>query len=551
MKKILLVLALILVLLGANRTLIRADYILNALPGGKNYLSADNFTADGFNIVSLDNIMVIPNSYYTLTVDGTFADTLSSVAIHWFENGDSIGMITKMTGDFVACTAYPDRRSLTFLVPPEVNYLMLEFVDVTNEYEPPFIGTFQMELGLEYTGYEAYIHGTIVDTQGPEIDGQAVVISDVSNPVTSNDILASLSAYDAIDGDLSASITIGEDQYAGRETLLGEYEIIFVVTDSQTNSTTFSVIVKVVDITAPYFADLGEIDIPFGQAKTVDELKVLLSVSDNYDQDIPLTSIEILSEDYFGNEAIVGTYSILFQATDESGNVSTHELFVHVVDAVFPLITGPSTMSIGYNHKTLIASLLAAYSVTDNYDGDLTTSLYVLTDTYSSHHNQIGDYLVVFRVVDSSGNASEKTLIVSVIDQVGPIIYLDKAIITVYNTTVLSLTDFTGLLIKTGEIPNQNYRVSIKYDSYSSHALKAGTYHLSLELNGEDGFVLSKDLVIIVKDKPSDLIGEIPVIDGLGSFPPITATIATIASSVALCAGFAANLLWWKKKRKK
>jgi hypothetical protein len=460
-------------------------------------------------------------------------------------------MITKWPTDFVDATLDPNRRSLTFMVPPEANFLMLGFVDVANEYEPPIIGTFQLESGLVFTGYEAYVDGSVVDTQGPEISGQAVVISDVSNPVYSGDILASLSAYDAIDGDMSDHLAIVEDNYADRESILGEYEIIFAVTDSQTNTTEFSIIVKVVDVTAPYFADIGEIDIPFGQVKTVDQLKEILSVSDNYDASVPMSSIIIVSEDYFGNEAVVGSYSMVFQATDTSGNESTHELTINVVDEVFPIITGPATMAIGYDHQTPIASILAAYSVTDNYDGDLTAQLIVKTNSYSTHHNQIGDYVVIFRVVDSSGNASEKTLIVSVIDQVGPIIYLDKAIITVYNTTVLSLTDFTGLLIKAGEIPNQRYTISIKYDSYSSHALNPGTYHLSLDLNGEDGSVISKDLVVVVKDKPLESIGEIPIVDANTTRPTINAYIGYITSSALLLTGILTNFLWWKSKRKK
>ncbi|MCK7486589.1 MAG: hypothetical protein MZU97_14490 [Bacillus subtilis] len=90
------------------------------------------------------------------------------------------------------------------------------------------------------------------------------------------------------------------------------------------------------------------------------------------------------------------------------------------------------------------------------------------SDGYSAHLRQIGAYAVVFEVVDSSGNATQYSVIVNVLDGIGPIVYIDASIVRVYNSEVLTLEDFTTLLVRAGELKAASeYRVTVRFDSYT------------------------------------------------------------------------------------
>jgi hypothetical protein len=137
----------------------------------------------------------------------------------------------------------------------------------------------------------------------------------------------------------------------------------------------------------------------------------------------------------------------------------------------------------------------------DNYDGDLSAQIHLKTDGYSAYQHCIGDYVIVFEVEDLAGNYNQKTVIVRIIDEIGPIIYFDTSIIKVYNSTILSMSDLTTLLKKSGELAaDENYQLYIRYDSYSDHASIPGVYHLTLEYENKDGEILAKSLQIVVKN---------------------------------------------------
>ena len=61
------------------------------------------------------------------------------------------------------------------------------------------------------------------------------------------------------------------------------------------------------------------------------------------------------------------------------------------------------------------------YSVVDNYDGDLTDKVDIKNNI---NINKLGEYEVVYSVVDSSGNKNSKSRVVSIVDNIPPVITL-------------------------------------------------------------------------------------------------------------------------------
>jgi hypothetical protein len=143
---------------------------------------------------------------------------------------------------------------------------------------------------------------------------------------------------------------------------------------------------------------------------------------------------------------------------------------------------------------------LSNLSVTDNYDE--TIPIIIESNTYKDYSDVIGQYEVLFSATDSSGNRTEKIVTMHVVDEIGPMIYLDSSVIQVYSDTVLQLPDFAHLLTKTNELdPYVDYRIIVRYDSYTKHASKPGTYHMKLTFKDNKEQAIDKDFEIKVIDK--------------------------------------------------
>jgi len=256
--------------------------------------------------------------------------------------------------------------------------------------------------------------------------------------------------------------------------------------------------VTVVDVLKPIFPQIDTVVIPYPLVYTIEQIQTLLNASDNYDGDIT-DDITLTSDGYSGFADIVGDYVVRFQVSDSSGNTSYLDVLVEVVDQEAPIITGVSNIVIGYDETISYDQLKALLEVVDNYDATLTLELE--SDTYSPNRYDLGTYEVIYSATDSSGNTTEFTFQIDVVDEIGPILYFNTSIIQTYQDNVLSLEDFMHLLSTTGEVTNvENTSVVVLYDTYTNHATIPGVYHLKLSLTTA-GFTTEKDFQILVKEK--------------------------------------------------
>ena len=206
------VLSAIMIILGVYQTY---AYSPDCLPGGINYLSSENFFFDGDKYGSIDPFLVKPYTEYTLTIPKLYYDEQwGQLDINLYEDGSIVDVISFTHQSF---THYDDGVDewfyATFSTYYEVNYISIEFDNIGDYFSSYFLNNFQLEEGDHFSGYEAYIPGTIIDTSAPYFQNSGTIISYVDSPITISEIGNALSAYDEVDGDVSNNIVLVNDQY--------------------------------------------------------------------------------------------------------------------------------------------------------------------------------------------------------------------------------------------------------------------------------------------------------------------------------------------------
>lgn len=506
MKKTIFAIILVLSLLFVSTISVSA-YSPHYLPGGKNYISSDNVRKVGSNISTINPLLVKPYTEYTFSVSRDYTDGADfEVVIYLYNNlnlvDELVYNISSMRHDEV-----PNHAHFTFLTPANVNYIAFTFNDNGSNYiSGEELYDVQLEEGVVGTPFESYIRGAIIDTSAPYFIGGGTVISYFDQPITSEEIKDALTAYDDIDGDLTDNIMILEDNYTDFIGVLGSYTIIFSVSDNSGNTTHTTVNVEVVDILPPVFTEIPEIIAVYPNVFSVEDIIFMLSASDNYDGDIS-SNITLVRDDYTDNAHKIGTYEFEVSVIDSSGNETYYIQQIKVIDNEGPVIIGTENIQIGYDKVLNPEAIKSSLSVIDNYDDEDDLVLVLESDSYSPNHNRLGTYIMRFSVTDSSGNKSYKTISIEVMDEIGPTVYFNSSVIQVYSDTVLGLPDFAKLLIRSKELEkNQNYFITIRYDSYTRHANKPGTYHMYLDFEDGYGRVISKDFQVKVLDKKYDYI---------------------------------------------
>ena len=239
-----------------------------------------------------------------------------------------------------------------------------------------------------------------------------VMVANVDLLTPLEDFLPNLVAWDAIDGDISDSIVITDNDGYSPDTV-GIYNVQFSVTNS--NGQTSSVIapVHVVDIVNPVINGVSDtVHISYDQTFNVTNWVNSLTVSDNYYTGL---SISIKENTYTVNKNKLGTYKITVQAIDPSGNIGTLTRTIVVNDGIGPVFNGINTITASINENITVEQIKAGLAAIDAIDGNVTTSIVVDSDNLTGKANTVGVYEVVFRAVDAAGNQTFHTVTVTIV----------------------------------------------------------------------------------------------------------------------------------------
>ena len=183
--------------------------------------------------------------------------------------------------------------------------------------------------------------------------------------------------------------------------------------------------------------------------------------------------------------------------TINSNTNSGNNFSYDVVDATAPVITlngdASVTIEVGSPYND------AGATATDNYDGDLTASIVVVSDVDTS---TVGDYTVTYNVTDTSGNAAiEVTRTVSVVDTTAPVITLlgDSSVTievtSTYTDAGATATDkydgdLTGSIVVVSNVDTStvgNYTVTYNVTDTSGNAATEVTRTIIVETLSVDG----------------------------------------------------------------
>ena len=238
---------------------------------------------------------------------------------------------------------------------------------------------------------------TVKDTTPPIIHVPSDITQEATNP-TSN--LVNLGNATATDNGIIKSITNNSPSVFP----LGKTTVSWTATDQSGNQVSANQIVNIVDTTAPKISSptdivfeatsLNQNIIPLANA-TVTDNGIIKSVTNNATQFFSL-----------------GKTTILWVATDESGNKANATQTVDVVHTTPPKLTAPNNVTEEATSLTSNTISLGNATATDIQPVTITNN--------ASKIFHLGKTIVLWTAKDTSGNTSNATQIIDVVDTAAP-----------------------------------------------------------------------------------------------------------------------------------
>jgi len=244
-----------------------------------------------------------------------------------------------------------------------------------------------------------YVH--VVDTTSPSItlNGDA----DMTIEAGSKFVDPGVTAKDIVDGNTKV-VTTGSVN-----TLKpGTYALTYTTTDSHNNTSSVTRTIHVIDTTAPVITLNGKSSVIVELGSTYNDASA--TASDIVDGNVKVNVVENTV-----NTNKVGTYKVVYSATDSSNNTSTSTRTVEVKDTTAPTIklNGDARIKIkinkGYTEYGISVSDLSECNdtvIVINYTEPYGTSSEVVS---SIDTKNVGTYLITYTVQDIYGNTSTVT----------------------------------------------------------------------------------------------------------------------------------------------
>ncbi|OCA84613.1 hypothetical protein A8L44_09430 [Bacillus sp. FJAT-27986] len=232
----------------------------------------------------------------------------------------------------------------------------------------------------------------------------------------------------------------------------GNYKITYTISDKAKNKTTIVRNIKVVDNVKPVITGVKDIQLHVGET-----INILEGISATDNNDGNLTSkIKIEGSVNFKK---AGTYMLTYSVTDQSGNITSISRKITVIDNVNPVLLGVQDIAIPFGEKF---DPLAGISASDNSDGDLSSSIRV---NGSVNINKAGSYALTYSVSDQSGNTVSNNRIVTVVDNIKPVIsgasditiglYTEFNLLDGINVSDINDGDLTSYITTDGSVDTQ------------------------------------------------------------------------------------------------
>lgn len=266
------------------------------------------------------------------------------------------------------------------------------------------------------------------------------VIETIDPTIVCPDDIIAYSSADACGTEVDYLAPVGEDNCPGATTSLSEgigpggfFPVgstveTWIVTDLSGNTATCSFNVTVLDTISPVINCPADIT----TSTNTEECTAVVNypaptASDNCDGEI---SINLISGGVSGSEFPVGVNTIVYEATDESGNSSVCSFTITVEGESEPSITCPANVVLSTLPDSCGA--FAQYPLPDAIDacgGDIT--LVLESGPANGDFLTIGSYTVVYSAINTLGNSVSCSFEITVVDDVAPEILCPEDILIV------------------------------------------------------------------------------------------------------------------------
>nr|XP_054765085.1 LOW QUALITY PROTEIN: uncharacterized protein LOC129271848 [Lytechinus pictus] len=250
---------------------------------------------------------------------------------------------------------------------------------------------------------------TVIDDEAPILNCPNITSTTDTGFNFSSSVILNSTATDNVDTEVSAyCIPSSEDDF-----VVGDTTVNCTSTDTAGNTGSCGLIVTVLDDEAPILNCpniTSTTDSGFNFSSSV----ILNSTAtDNVDTEVSAYCIPSSENDF-----VVGDTTVNCTSTDTAGNTRSCSLIVTVLDDEAPILNCPnitSTTDTGFNFSS---SVILNSTATDNVDTE------VSADCIPSSEDDfvVGDTIVNCTSTDTAGNTGSCILIVTVIDDEGPIL---------------------------------------------------------------------------------------------------------------------------------
>ncbi|MFF2590610.1 immunoglobulin-like domain-containing protein [Peribacillus butanolivorans] len=263
------------------------------------------------------------------------------------------------------------------------------------------VGIYKLQYtAIDKTGNKTTVTRTITvkkDTTKPQITGAE---DKTINYGASFDPKSGVKATDNIDGTITSKMTITGSVNVRK---VGTYKLVYSAKDKTDNKITVTRTINVVDKVKPTLTGTGLKDTSFAIG-IYDSFHPLFGITAYDNADGNLTS-EIKVEGTV-NVDKAGQYTLIYSVTDKSGNKTTAERKVTVIDNIPPKISGVDNIYVQYFDPF---EPMEGVTSSDNNDGDLTSKVVVKAigeKLNTSDLSLSGTFTYEYSVSDEAGNTT-------------------------------------------------------------------------------------------------------------------------------------------------
>ena len=358
-----------------------------------------------------------------------------------------------------------------------------------------------------------------VTTQAMAFSGEEYsYIVSVDNPKTIEQIISAtaLKAYDHRDGEKTVSYT-DTDSYASKVSnvdnvksrTLGNYNVSFNASDAKNNSSSLLIKLVVKDLSAPTINSSSSTlsyEKSYSDALMADSTFTSgIVASDNY-ADASALTISVDSTAYRNGYNHVGNYNVPVSVSDPSGNITSGNIVVRVVDAVAPVISGSSTFATSYTSDISASEIVEKCGVTASDALDGAVAVTISSDGYTAHKSEPGNYDIVVMAKDNSNNTAYFTIHVTVTDTITPYFLVNKTTLVVDNGYAYTPSQIVDAAVSSGLIRTDYSDIEVVEDEYTNNENTPGSYLYRLRVTYSDGIEEYVDINLHVLGEDKEVV---------------------------------------------